>query len=81
MVRLKTFAPRIFDPSTHALAVGFRSGFRPTGVVEGGTGLPAGLHLRSLARAIWLEKISALSFSHFENSQNLKLSARSLTLS
>ncbi|MBM2805261.1 MAG: hypothetical protein HW419_3154, partial [Deltaproteobacteria bacterium] len=34
------------DPSTRtpALAGGSRSGFRPTGVVEGPTGLPVGLH-------------------------------------
>ena len=34
------------DPSTRvpALAAGSRSGFRPTGVVEGPTGLPVGLH-------------------------------------
>jgi len=35
-----------FDPSTPAwaLAGGARSGFRPTGVVKGATGLPVGLH-------------------------------------
>ena len=35
------------DPSTRApaLAGGSRSGFRPTGVVEGATGLPVGLHM------------------------------------
>ena len=35
-----------FDPSTRAsaLAGGSRSGFRPTGAVEGATGLPVGLH-------------------------------------
>ena len=34
------------DPSTPApaFAGGSRSGFRPTGVVEGATGLPVGLH-------------------------------------
>ena len=38
-----------FDPSTRspALAEGSRSGFRPTGVVEGVTGLPVGLNLHS----------------------------------
>jgi len=37
------------DPSTRtpALAGGSCSGFRPTGVVEGSTGLPVGLHKRS----------------------------------
>jgi len=37
---------RMLDPSTRApaLAGGSRSGFRPTGVVEGATGLPVGLH-------------------------------------
>ena len=36
------------DPSTRApaLAGGSRSGFRPTGVAEGATGLPVGLHFR-----------------------------------
>jgi len=36
-----------FDPSTRspALAEGSRSGFRPTGVVEGVTGLPVGAQL------------------------------------
>ena len=35
------------NPSTRAPAKtgGTRSGFRPTGVVEGATGLPVGLHL------------------------------------
>ena len=38
--------PQPPDPSTRApdLAGGSRSGFRPTGVVEGATGLPVGLH-------------------------------------
>ena len=37
------------DPSTRApnLAGGSCSGFRPTGVLEGSTGLPVGLHKRS----------------------------------
>jgi hypothetical protein len=36
----------MFDPSTRApaLAGGSGSGFRSTGVLEGGTGLPVGLH-------------------------------------
>jgi hypothetical protein len=36
------------DPSTRApaLAGSSRSGFRPTGVVEGATGLPVGLHFK-----------------------------------
>jgi len=36
--------PRPFDSSPPALAGGARSGFRPTGVVEGAKGLPVGLH-------------------------------------
>ena len=37
------------DPSTRApaFAAGSRSGFRPTGVVEGAMGLPMGLHDRA----------------------------------
>src|SRR3990167_7330455 len=40
------------DPSTPApaFAGGSRSGFRPTGVVEGATGLPVGLHIPALHR-------------------------------
>ncbi|MDZ4344242.1 MAG: hypothetical protein U1E51_17620, partial [Candidatus Binatia bacterium] len=36
-----------YDPSTRApaLAGGYCSGFRPTGVLEGATGLPVGLHI------------------------------------
>ena len=39
--------PQAHDPSTQApaLAGGSRSGFLPTGVVEGATGLPVGLHV------------------------------------
>ena len=40
------------NPSTRApaLAGGSGSGFRPTGVVEGATGLPVGLHLPTEVR-------------------------------
>ena len=46
----------VTDPSTQApaLAGGSRSGFRPTGVVEGATGLPAGLHMFDMVVAIGL---------------------------
>jgi hypothetical protein len=47
----------VFDPSTRAPASagGSRSGFRPTGVLEGATGLPVGLHV-SNAKMIPLAK-------------------------
>jgi len=46
----------VTDPSTQApaLAGGSRSGFRPTGVVEGATGLPVGLHMFDAVVAIGL---------------------------
>jgi long-chain acyl-CoA synthetase len=42
------------DPSTRApaLAEGSGSGFRPTGVLEGATGLPVGLHKSAAARSV-----------------------------
>jgi len=43
------------------------------GLVVGATSLPVGLHFCRLAGAVWLEKISAPFLSHFENSQNLKV--------
>lgn len=76
-LRRESCMPQSFDPSTTlrtgpsthtpGLARGFRSGFRPTGVVEGGTGLPVGLHLRHRAGESF-----RISLARFENSQNLK---------
>ncbi|MBF8255007.1 MAG: hypothetical protein HW373_1702, partial [Deltaproteobacteria bacterium] len=39
-------------PSTPSVAGGSRSGFRPTGVVEGAMGLPVGLHTRQAANLV-----------------------------
>jgi len=46
------------DPSTQApaLAGGSGSGFRPTGVVEGATGLPVGLHKKGVGRGGYLHQ-------------------------
>jgi uncharacterized membrane protein len=48
---------RLSAPSTGApaLAGASRSGLRPTGVVEGATGLPVGLHFGLLTAALDLE--------------------------
>jgi|SRR3989304_7182384 len=42
--------------------------------------LPQNFDLLRLARTIRLEKISGVSLSHFENSQNLNVSSRSMIL-
>jgi len=52
-------------PSTRApaLAGGSRSGFRPTGALEGATGLPVGLHLDSLFDYQWTDQRTAVGFT------------------
>ena len=49
--RRPPFTGILIDPSTRAPALGGGScsGFRPTGVLEGATGLPVGLHNRKIA--------------------------------
>jgi len=53
------------DPSTPvpALAGGSCSGFRPTGALEGATGLPVGPHLDSLFEYQWTDQRRVLGFN------------------
>jgi len=59
------------DPSTRApaLAGGSRSGFRPTGVLEGATGLPVGLHLDCLFDKQWTDRRTAVGFEALKRLQ------------